>query len=198
MIKLRTNKEKRLSFDLDFTGAKNLPENVRLVCETKGHTFFFEGAYEGGKFTASIPKLEETVYSSLLNNNDVVKTKLEFVIDEKYFSPWSDTLKIVRPVSVNVKNVVEEKVEEDEGIIINNIIVEESDVDKKPVLEVKESEEEESEEEESEEKESKEEESDEDEKKEVKESAKPSSIAMAALAESITKSKKTFESKPLK
>jgi len=188
MIKLKTDKEKRLSFDLDFTGAKNLPENVRLVCEAKGHTFFFEGTYEGGKFMANIPKLEETAYSSLVSNNDVVKAKLEFVIDEKYFSPWSDTLKIIRPVSVNVKNVVEEKVDEDEGIVISNMVVEATDVEKEP--EQIEEKEETIEEETLDATEVTEEATPEP------ESRKPSSLAMQALAESM-KNKKTFESKPL-
>lgn len=72
---------------------------ARLIVESAdGLNFVFNGQIENGKCIIPIRRLK-----GLLDENTTGKLALEIIVEDTYFSPWSDNYKTAQHTSVKVK-----------------------------------------------------------------------------------------------
>jgi len=70
----------------------------RMIIESDGMSFMFEGQLKDGKCTVPIKKLK-----GLLDENSTGNMFLEIIVEDTYFSPWKDTFIIEQHTGVKVK-----------------------------------------------------------------------------------------------
>ena len=105
MLKIKSDTEKHLSFDLEVSGSQNVPD-VRLVMETKesDFQFLFPAKIENGVAKIVIPELNQ--FMEMLREKDV-SVKLETILDGHYSVIWEDnSVLIEEPVKVTAKNPI--------------------------------------------------------------------------------------------
>ena len=105
MITLKTSEAKTLNFDIDVEGSKNKPE-VKYIIESEPFSYCFNGIIEDKKIKIKIPKLCDTITSGQY------ESKIEIVLDENLFCPWSGSIMIETPIEVKIKESVEENLVE--------------------------------------------------------------------------------------
>ena len=106
-IQLDIDEKNDLDFSIRIEGADNSASSVRMVLEAEDVSYMFKGklTQEANVVKFTLPKmrdLKEGTYSS----------RVEVVVDNKFFLPVEFDLKFVRPVSVVVEQVqVAKKIE---------------------------------------------------------------------------------------
>lgn len=107
-IQLDIDEKNDLDFSIRIEGADNSASSIRMVLETNDVSYMFKGKLtdEANVVKFSVPKikdLREGTYSS----------RVEVIVDNKFFLPVEFDLKFVRPVSVVVEQVqIAKKAEE--------------------------------------------------------------------------------------
>jgi hypothetical protein len=84
--------------DMEITGANTYNSKARVIIESTGMTYMFEGTIDG-KGHCEIPLKK----MNFLNENEIGKIKLEVIADDMIFSPWEDTFVAVNHRKVTVK-----------------------------------------------------------------------------------------------
>lgn len=141
MIKIKSDQEKELSFDLEIFGSANVPD-VRLIMETSksGIHLMFPATMEGATAKINIPKLNNILG---LFEERVVGLKLETILDGNHSVIWEDNhVEIEVPVKVTAKAPeIQEKKPEKKAIkvkMIGSHDIEDPEEKKKSDLEKKE------------------------------------------------------------
>jgi hypothetical protein len=84
--------------DMEITGANTSNSKARVIVESTGMTYMFEGTIDD-KGHCEIPLKK----MNFLNENEIGKIKLEVIADDMIFSPWEDTFVAVNHRKVTVK-----------------------------------------------------------------------------------------------
>jgi hypothetical protein len=104
MIDIRSDKEFDLYFHVDIRGSNETPKS-RFVIETNNNiNVSFDGSFDPAtdKVRVSFPKLE--VLDRLLES-EIFKAKLEVIVENSYFTPWSDKVRVKTPIVVSAESV---------------------------------------------------------------------------------------------
>lgn len=126
-------KDKPIQFEcrIDLKGAKLNNANARLIVESDDLSLLFQGSItKNGKCIIPIPKLV-----GLMEELTVGEIRLEVIVDDTYFQPWSSafkvdvakklTVEVVQPKSVQSYKKPQMKVRlvnDSTGKLVNNII----------------------------------------------------------------------------
>ena len=99
MYTLYLDRPEDFSCEVSVKNASMKDSKARLVVESAdGLNFIFNGKIEGGKCVIPIRRLK-----GLLDENTTGKVILEIIVEDTYFSPWSDDYKTTQHTSVKVK-----------------------------------------------------------------------------------------------
>jgi len=103
--RLYTDKANKFSCTIQVDGASLATSKVRLVVESDGINYMFDGKiYEGGNCEVTIPKTK-----NFLSEESKGNMRLEVIADDVYFEPWSSNYIVETTKKVNV--VVQEQAE---------------------------------------------------------------------------------------
>jgi len=105
--KLYTDKINKFSCTVQVDGTSLANSKVRLVVESDGINYMFDGViYEGGNCEVTIPKTK-----NFLPENSRGNVKLEVIADDVYFQPWSSDyiVETNKKVAVIVQEQVDDK-----------------------------------------------------------------------------------------
>jgi hypothetical protein len=105
--KLYTDKINKFSCTVQVDGTSLANSKVRLVVESDGINYMFDGViYEGGNCEVTIPKTK-----NFLPENSRGNVKLEVIADDVYFQPWSSDyiVETNKKVAVIVQEQIEDK-----------------------------------------------------------------------------------------
>lgn len=105
--KLYTDKVNKFSCTVQVDGTSLANSKVRLVVESDGINYMFDGIiYEGGNCEVTIPKTKNFLPESSRGN-----VKLEIIADDVYFQPWSSDyiVETNKKVAVVVQEQVDDK-----------------------------------------------------------------------------------------
>lgn len=105
--KLYTDKINKFSCTVQVDGTSLANSKVRLVVESDGINYMFDGViYEGGNCEVTIPKTK-----NFLPENSRGNVKLEVIADDVYFQPWSSDyiVETNKKVAVVVQEQIEDK-----------------------------------------------------------------------------------------
>lgn len=97
MIPLRLNETADLTFTVGLEGTSNQPESRLVLSLREGQEFSIAGSYKDDQVRVSVPALAAL---EPLMESENVQARLEVLVDGHYFTPWSDSFKIERPVGV--------------------------------------------------------------------------------------------------
>jgi len=112
--KLYTDKPELFECDVAVKNASLKNSMARLIIESDTIDLIFKGSIKDGKCTIPVKKLK-----GLLNESDTGKMHLEIIVEDTYFSPWSDSFVVEEHTSLKVQ------------------VKEQKETSKKPILEVK-------------------------------------------------------------
>jgi hypothetical protein len=105
--KLYTDKVNKFSCTVQVDGASLANSKVRLVVESDGINYMFDGIiYEGGNCEVTIPKTK-----NFLPENSRGIVKLEVIADDVFFQPWSSEYLVEtnKKIAVVVQEQVDDK-----------------------------------------------------------------------------------------
>jgi len=129
LYKLYLDKQELFEADIQIEGANSNSAKCRLVIETPTINLFCEGNISNNKCKISIPKL-----NSILNESLTGKIKLEVIVDDALFTPWSSTYQtklntkvtaeIAQPIIENKGPKIIATVKENNNNTIVNLITE--------------------------------------------------------------------------
>ncbi len=100
-IRLKSNESKTLEFGMEIDGTKNDP-NLRFIIETENAHYMFPGRFEDDKAIIDMPKLNTIVESIDAGEYDA---RIEVIIDDNFYEPWSGSIDIVNPVEIKMEDV---------------------------------------------------------------------------------------------
>jgi hypothetical protein len=124
--KLYTDKANKFSCTIQVDGASLSTSKVRLVVESDGINYMFDGKiYEGGNCEVTIPKTK-----NFLSEESKGNMRLEVIADDVYFEPWSSNYVVETTKKVNV--VVQEQVETKPRMVVT--VTEQEKPVKKPIV----------------------------------------------------------------
>lgn len=105
--KLYTDKINKFSCTVQVDGTSLANSKVRLVVESDGINYMFDGTiYEGGNCEVIIPKTK-----NFLPENSKGNVKLEVIADDVYFQPWNSDyiVETTKKIAVVVQEQIDEK-----------------------------------------------------------------------------------------
>jgi hypothetical protein len=105
MVKIITSESKILKFALDIEGSQSTPD-INYIIESEPFSYSFPGTVENGKVEVDIPELHELIKPGKY------KAKLDVVLDESFYSPWTGDVVVETPVEIKVEEEIEEIVED--------------------------------------------------------------------------------------
>lgn len=109
MINVKADKEFDLSFKVNVEGSEEKPDVRFAFVMPNGVNVSFPGKYNKDNMVeVSLPSLESL---GLFRETSAVNAKLEVIIENNYFIPWSDTIGIRHPVRVSAESVEYDKTE---------------------------------------------------------------------------------------
>lgn len=125
--RLYTDKANKFSCTIQVDGASLATSKVRLVVESDGINYMFDGKiYEGGNCEVTIPKTK-----NFLSEESKGNMRLEVIADDVYFEPWSSNYIVETTKKVNV--IVQEQVEDKPKMVVK-VKEQEEPIIKKPVI----------------------------------------------------------------
>jgi hypothetical protein len=101
--KLYTDKSEIFECEISVKNASLKNSIARLVVESDNVDLVFKGKIDDGKCIVPIKKLK-----GILDENTKGKMSLEVIVEDTYFSPWSDAFVVEEHTSIKV-NVKEQK-----------------------------------------------------------------------------------------
>lgn len=105
VYKLHRHKTTQFECNIDLDGANLDDATARLVVESNDVTLLFQGSInEHGKCTISIPKLKR-----LVKEMESGVMRLEVIVEDTYFQPWSSPFQIDSSRKIVVSEVVQGK-----------------------------------------------------------------------------------------
>ena len=111
MIKLNSQRSKQIKFGVEVAGVqmRDLKGAIRLIHE--GVDYGFPISIIDDTITVEIPALEKIIKEDL-KDNTTIEAKLEIIADDVHSVPWSDTIRIERPIKVEATIQETEDVQE--------------------------------------------------------------------------------------
>jgi len=111
MIKLNSQRSKQIKFGVEVAGVqmRDLKGAIRLIHE--GVEYGFPISIIDDTITVEIPALEKIIKEDL-KDNTTIEAKLEIIADDVHSVPWSDTIRIERPIKVEATIQETEDVQE--------------------------------------------------------------------------------------
>lgn len=97
LAKLSLTESAKLDFGIEISGTDSKPTDIRLIIETPMYGIVCKCTESAGVITADIPAL-----NGILKPGNYV-TKLEILVDGKYFQPLSESIQFLTPITVNAK-----------------------------------------------------------------------------------------------
>ena len=130
MIKIKTDEEKLLNFDLQIEGTQSQPK-VNFVIEglSPGYNLTVPCDISGSGVSVKIPKLGGFLSESM--NGKTVRGRIEAILDDNFYESWSGEIELETPVRIEAKEP--KMVEEEKPKITARL----TDVKKKPIEEKK-------------------------------------------------------------
>ncbi len=96
LAKITLNESVDLDFGLEISGTDSKEMDIRLIIEGPDYGISCRCTESAGVITASIPKLHGILPAG------TYASKLEIMLDGKYFQPLSENIQFVMPVTVGV------------------------------------------------------------------------------------------------
>lgn len=126
MIKLNVTRAKEIKFGVEVAGVemRDLKGAVRIVHE--GVEYGFPISIIDDNITVSIPPLDNIIKTELKENTPL-EAKLDIIADDVHSTPWADTIRIERPVSITTTIKEVEDIHEKEKIDIKAKLIAELD-----------------------------------------------------------------------
>jgi hypothetical protein len=136
MITLNVQRSKQIKFGVEISGVlmEDIKGAVRLTHE--GIEYGFPIKIVDNKIFVEIPPLENVIISELKDNQNMT-AKLEIIADDVYLTPWSDTIRIEKPIKVEAVIQDTEEIEERIKPNIKAMILTELDIKPKKLVEKK-------------------------------------------------------------
>jgi len=103
MLKLNTSEEKQLTFEVQIEGVSDfeqLKSFFRIVIDNV--EYGFPCKVFSDSIVVNLPPLNKVVGKKIKDGLEV-EVKLEVVVDGHYLSPWNDTAKIGKPLTIEAK-----------------------------------------------------------------------------------------------
>lgn len=99
-LKLSLSKKNTLEFDVKVEGSSNNSHpDVRLLLEADNHIYLYRCQKKLDKYTVDVPPLIGEVKSNKC------KSRLEVIVDDRYFVPWESELVLEHNIEVSAKPV---------------------------------------------------------------------------------------------
>jgi hypothetical protein len=96
LVELKLDEANELLFKVSIQGASAPPSAVRLVCESEGLSYLFEGhATQDGEIRFVVPALKDKV-----NEGTTYASKIEVLVENRYFSPVQFDVKFKQSLKV--------------------------------------------------------------------------------------------------
>lgn len=122
-MKLKINKEKIISFDIDINGAEANTFMCRLVIISNGIEYGFPCEITNSHISIKLPIISNVIHG--LKDNDILKCKIEIFKDGYYLQPWEGTFEVENDDTPKL-NIIDVKEEIENNTNKNNIINESS------------------------------------------------------------------------
>jgi hypothetical protein len=122
-MKLKINKEKIISFDIDINGAEANAFMCRLVIISNGIEYGFPCEINNNHISIKLPIISNVIHG--LKDNDILKCKIEIFKDGYYLQPWEGTFEVEADDTPKL-NIIDVKEEIESNTNKNNIINESS------------------------------------------------------------------------
>lgn len=122
-MKLKINKEKIISFDIDINGAEANTFMCRLVIISNGIEYGFPCEITNSHISIKLPIISNIIHG--LKDNDILKCKIEIFKDGYYLQPWEGTFEVENDDTPKL-NIIDVKEEIENNTNKNNIINESS------------------------------------------------------------------------
>lgn len=125
MVQINTQRGKRLKFGVSVAGAQARDLKGALRMKVGEIEYGFPTVLENGSLVVNIPPLDTVIEN--LTEGQRFEAKLEVIAQDTYLVPWSDTIKIEKPVQVEAQITEEEDLKEKIQIALSAKLTEEKD-----------------------------------------------------------------------
>jgi organic radical activating enzyme len=113
---LYTDRKEDFVCEVDVKNASLKNSTSRIILETDDISYVFNGHIKDGKCTVPIRKMK-----GMLNEGDRGTMKLEIIVEDVYFSPWSSPFVVNTEKKMSVK--VMEQIEKKPTVIVKEVVM---------------------------------------------------------------------------
>ncbi len=125
MVQINTQKGKRLKFGVSVAGVQPRDLKGALRMKIGEVEYGFPTILEDGSLVVNIPPLD-TIIDNLVEGQRF-EAKLEIIAHDTYIVPWSDSVRIEKPITVEAQITEEEDLKEKIQIALSAKLTEEKD-----------------------------------------------------------------------
>lgn len=135
MVQINTQKGKRLKFGVSVAGVQPRDLKGALRMKIGEVEYGFPAVLENGSLVVNIPALD-TLVDNLVEGQRL-EAKLEVIAQDTYIVPWTDTVRIEKPITVEAQISEEEDLKEKLQIALSTKLTGDKDIEPKKMVEKK-------------------------------------------------------------